>query len=371
MPRPYVVGGTVVSHLLNRYSLSLMLMCSVYYFRYKKLSNHRGVIGVISETELVNLLGSRVMQIATPEIYPPGSIVWHAGDLTPNEIQTCQRLPFVSEIFHLEWTERQDGSENRFKAVAKELRQDYDAFLAFLESADHQLITTLDGSWVEVIVPQAFDYQSPARQSPYLIRAMLNLGESGSSITQVLDPMGGYGQTLFECVLRGIDGATLEISPKASHRSAENIRKLLGRLQIPFEEHCEENRYLFWTETSPRRCYQIVNGDTRRADQYFQGQQFDSLITDFPYGVQAGARTEKMQPTQFDQLLDSALPNWKNLLKPGGRVVIAYNLYTLARETVLKLIEKHRFRQQFAQVDLSERISDKIHRDIVVFEKAE
>ena len=65
---------------------------------------------------------------------------------------------------------------------------------------------------------------------------MLNLSYNAAPIGSVLDPMGGYGQTLFECVLRGVDGATLEISPTASKRSAENLRKLLHRLGTHFEE---------------------------------------------------------------------------------------------------------------------------------------
>ena len=174
----------------------------------------------------------------------------------------------------------------------------------------------------------------------------------------------------FECVLRGIDGATLEISPTASKRSAENLRKLLQRLGRPFEDSQEGARHLFVTHDSPRNRYQIINGDTREAHRYLPDQQFDSLITDFPYGVRAGSRNEKLAPIPLDGLLDDALPSWKRLLNPKGTVVVAYNLKTLPRERALNLIQRHRFRQRFADVDLRARISSKIHRDIVVFEKA-
>jgi 16S rRNA G966 N2-methylase RsmD len=349
------------------------MICSAYYFQYKQLSKHRGLMGRLSETEIVNLLGHRVMQIATPEHYPPGSIVWCGGDLTPEAMRICQWIPFLAAVGKLEWNVAHDWSVAQLKRLATELREDYDAFQGFLESADCKRVLTSDDSWVPLISPQAFDYQSPARQSPYLIRAMFNLSVKGAPIKTVLDPMGGYGQTLFESVLREIDGATLEISPTASRRSAENLRKLLQRLGIPFEELQEEGRYLFRSDTSPPCTYQIINGDTRRADEYFQGQQFDSLITDFPYGVQAGSRRQSqsravtVKPIHSDQLLDSALPSWKHLLKPNGSIVIAYNLHTLPRETVSALIERHGFRQRFQGADLSERVSDKIHRDIVVF----
>ena len=338
----------------------------VYYFQYKQVSGHEGIVGRLSEAEIVNLLPC-VIEIATPEIYPPGSIVWYADELTSEEIDQCRWMTFLTQIATLVW---EDGEVYQDRQVAEVLRKDYDAFCAFVESGVHQPTLTLDKNWIATVAPQAFDYQSPARQSPYLIRAMLNLSCNAGPIGHVLDPMGGYGQTLFECVLRGVDGATLEISPTASKRSAENLRKLLQRLGRRFEESHDGIRHLFVTHGSSPNRYQIINGDTREAHQYLPNQQFDSLITDFPYGVRAGSRNEKLNPISLDELLDAALPSWKRLLKPNGTVVVAYNLKALPRETVLDLIQKHGFRQRFADADLRERISSKIHRDIIAFEKA-
>ena len=270
----------------------------------------------MSEGEIVNLL-PRVVEVATPEIYPPGSIVWHEGELASKEIERCWWMTFLTQIDTLVW---KDVVVNRDQRVAEALRKNYDAFCAFIESGECQPILTLDKDWVATIAPQAFDYQSPARQSPYLIRAMLNLSYNAAFIGSVLDPMGGYGQTLFECVLRGVDGATLEISPTASKRSAENLRKLLQRLGRHFEEFHDGIRYLFVTHDSPQNRYQIVNGDTREAHRYLPNQQFESLITDFPYGVRAGSRNEKLTPIPLDELLNAALPSWKRLLKPAGRL---------------------------------------------------
>ena len=339
---------------------------SVYYFQYKQVSGHEGIVGRLSETEIANLL-PRVVEVATPEIYPPGSVVWYAGELRSEEIERCRWMTFLTQIDILVW---EDGAANRDQRVAENLRKGYDAFCAFVESGVRQPTLTLNKDWVATVAPQAFDYQSPARQSPYLIRAMLNLSDNAAPIGRVLDPMGGYGQTLFECVLRGVDGVTLEISPTASKRSAQNLRKLLQCLEIPSEESHDGTRHLFVTHDSPQNRYQIINGDTREAHQYLPNQQFDSLITDFPYGVRAGSRNEKLTPIPLDALLDAALPSWERLLKPDGTVVIAYNLYALPRETVLNLIQKHGFRQRFTDVDLRMRISNKIHRDIVAFEKA-
>ena len=337
---------------------------SLYYFQYKQVSGHEGIVGRLSETEIVNLL-PRVVEVATPEIYPPGSVVWHVGELRSEEIERCRWMTFLTQIDTLVW---EDGATDQ--RVAETLRKDYDAFCAFVESGARQLALTLDKDWVATIAPQAFDYQSPARQSPYLIRGMLNLSYNAAPIGRVLDPMGGYGQTLFECVLRGVDGVTLEISPTASKRSAQNLRKLLQCLEIPSEESHDGTRHLFVTRNSSPNRYQIINGDTREAHQYLPNQQFNSLITDFPYGVRAGSRNEKLTPIPLDALLDATLPSWERLLKPNGTVVVAYNLYTLPRERVLDLIQKHGFRQRFVDVDLRTRISNKIHRDIVAFEKA-
>ena len=338
---------------------------SIYYFQYKQVSGHEGIVGRLSEVEIVNLL-PRVIEIVTPEIYPPGSIVWYAGELRSKEIEQCRWLTFLTQIDALV---KEDGAANRDQPAAETLRKDYDAFCAFVESGVHHPILTLDKDWVATIAPQAFDYQSPARQSPYLIRAMLNLSYNTGPVVSALDPMGGYGQTLFECVLRGVDGATLEISPTASKRSAENLRKLLHRLGRHFEESHDGIRHLFVTQGTPQNRYQIINGDTREAHRYLPSQQFDSLITDFPYGVRAGSRNEKLAPIPLEELLEAALPSWKRLLNPNGTIVAAYNLKALPRETVLNLTQKHGFRQRFADADLRARISGKIHRDIIAFEK--
>ena len=339
---------------------------SVYHFQYKQVSGHEGIVGRLSEAEIVNLL-PHVVEVATPEIYPPGSVVWYADELRSEEIERCRWLTFLARIDTLVWKGEDADQDQR---VAETLRKDYDAFCTFVESGARQPILTLDKDWVATIAPQAFDYQSPARQSPYLIRAMLNLSYNAGRVGSVLDPMGGYGQTLFECVLRGVDGAALEISPTASKRSAENLRKLLHRLGRHFEESHEGTHHLFMTHGISQNRYQIINGDTREAHQYLPEQQFDSLITDFPYGVRAGSRNEKLTPIPLDELLNAALPSWKRLLKPNGTVVVAYNLNTLPRETVLNLIQTHGFRQRFADIDLRARISDKIHRDIIAFETA-
>ena len=166
---------------------------SVYYFQYKQVSGHEGIVGRLSETEIVNLL-PRVAEVATPEIYPPGSIVWHTGELTSEEIERCRWMTFLTQIDALAWKE---GTADWDQRVAEVLRKDYDAFCAFIESGERRPALTLEKDWVATIAPQAFDYQSPARQSPYLIRAMLNLSSNAAPIRCVLDPMGGYGQTLF------------------------------------------------------------------------------------------------------------------------------------------------------------------------------
>ena len=339
---------------------------SLYHFQYKQVSGHEGIVGRLSEAEIANML-PHVVEVATPEIYPPGSIIWHEGELMPEEIEQCRWMTFLTQIDTLMW---KDAAADRDQRIAETLRKDYDAFCAFVESGMRQPVLTFNKDWVATVAPQAFDYQSPARQSPYLIRAMLNLSYNAGAISHVLDPMGGYGQTLFECVLRGVDGATLEISPTASKRSAENLRKLLQRLGRHFEESHDGTQHLFTTHSIPQNRYQIINGDTREAHRYLPNQQFDSLITDFPYGIRAGSRNEKLTPIPLDELLNAALPSWKCLLNPNGTVVVAYNLNTLPRETVLDLAQKHGFLQRFANADLRERISGKIHRDIIAFEKA-
>ena len=75
---------------------------SVYHFQYKQVSGHEGIVGRLSEVEIVNLLPC-IIKVATPEIYPPGSIVWHEGELTPEEIKRCRWMTFLTQIDALIW----------------------------------------------------------------------------------------------------------------------------------------------------------------------------------------------------------------------------------------------------------------------------
>ena len=341
---------------------------SPYYFEFRQLHKHRSIIGKLSEIEILNVLGPTVLAIATPLIFPPGTIVWHSGKLMSEEIRKCQWLTFVTNVYKLDRTQ-ENLSFNELKQLAKRVRADYNTFETFLNTTHRTRVFTANAHWVSDVEPQAFRYQSPARQSPYLIRAMLNLCGETDSIQGVLDPMGGYGQTLFECVLRKIDGASLELSPTASHRSTHNLRTVLQRLQIPFTEHLDGNNHVFLTQCRVQRRYSIINGDTHRADAYFPNAQFDTLMTDLPYGVRTGTRTEKLVPIGVEKLLNAALPSWIRLLKPSGTIVFAYNQHALRHDSLLFFMEKYGFQQRFPQYDLSEQISQKIHRNIAAFEK--
>ena len=82
---------------------------SVFYFQYKQVSGHEGIVGRLSEAEIMNLL-PRTVDVATPEIYPPGSIVWNLGELTPEEIERCRWMTFLTQIDTLVWEDGVDKS---------------------------------------------------------------------------------------------------------------------------------------------------------------------------------------------------------------------------------------------------------------------
>ena len=98
----------------------------VYYFQYKQHNKHRSIIGKLSKIEIRNTLGSRILDVATPEIFPPGSIVWYAGTLTLEEIQMCQWLTFVGKVCKLGGI-GENWSLEHHKCKAEQIRADYNA----------------------------------------------------------------------------------------------------------------------------------------------------------------------------------------------------------------------------------------------------
>lgn len=218
-------------------------------------------------------------------------------------------------------------------------------------------------------------------------RMMLNIAMSVSPYDYregffVIDPLCGKGTTLFECLKLGINAAGVEIDEKPVHEAYVFLKKYLETVRCKHNSHIEKTggigndnkkfsatRYRFELPKNKTKQIEIITGDTRYMNTYFKKGSFHALVGDLPYGVQHGSDKNKGGITRNAMgMLTEALPEWVKVLKPGGVVVLAWNLYLIPRTEMETLFIKHGLElpgdalfTQFAH-----RVDQAIERDLIV-----
>lgn len=215
----------------------------------------------------------------------------------------------------------------------------------------------------------------------------------------VLDPLAGRGTTLNQAVMYGMHAAGLEhdgrsveayqnflrhwlknsrIKHQATAGPVRRDRRTLGRrFHVTLGESKERYRRGETLDVT------MVHADTTRGADFFRPGSFDLLVTDAPYGVQHGSRSAR-QPggarggagdaalTRSPlPLLESALPEWARLLRPGGALGLSWNTYVARREDLVALLAGAGFevRDEGPWRGFRHRVDQAIVRDLVVARK--
>jgi SAM-dependent methyltransferase len=183
-------------------------------------------------------------------------------------------------------------------------------------------------------------------------RFMLNIAlgyvKPAPEMPRILDPLCGKGTTLYEAMMRGCSACGIELDEKlaqegytyfkkyletARHKHAAHTEKVSG--QGPGGERFTALRYRIDMPKIPLG-YEVIAGDTRYANTYYKKNSFHAIVGDLPYGVQHGSSSShKKQKGPITRnafaLLAEALPQWLKVLKPGGAVALAWNLFLIPR----------------------------------------
>ena len=199
---------------------------------------------------------------------------------------------------------------------------------------------------------------------------------------RLLDPACGRGTTLNRAVVYGLDAVGVE-HDKRDVEAYEAF--LLGWLKDKRLKHDVERARLRKGRTTPaqhltvtygegkdrraRRVLEVVHDDTASLREHVRARSVDLLVCDLPYGVQHGATAAPgMLQRSPEELLHAALPVWRDVLRPGAGVALAWNLRTLPRERLVAALEG-------ADLDLRvpadderfvHRVDRSIQRDVVV-----
>jgi SAM-dependent methyltransferase len=203
----------------------------------------------------------------------------------------------------------------------------------------------------------------------------------------VLDPLCGRGTTLNQALMYGYSAAGIEIDTREFEAYSVFLRTWLKRKRVkhraelgPIRRNRQLVAHRFHVDlgVTKERYKQgdtlrltVLNADTGSGLEFFRAGSFDVVVTDAPYGVQHGSRTEKGRSRRPLDLLTSALPVWAELLRPGGAIGIAWNTQVARREQAGEVLAACGLEVLDADVGrgFRHRVDQSIVRDILVARK--
>jgi SAM-dependent methyltransferase len=222
--------------------------------------------------------------------------------------------------------------------------------------------------------------------------ALLSSDYSYDESIQLLDPIAGRGTTLFEAAVYGFDAFGIELEANSVHEASVFFKKFLEREKY---KHLADKRRVGGNEKSDPIFIQefeyaqtknefkkvnatkklgMVTGNTLNADKYFKSSTFHILVGDLPYGVAHGNVANKKQASitrSPAELLANSLAQWYKVLKKGGVLVMAWNIFVLPKEEIIALLLQNNF-EVFTESPYDQfehRVDNAIKRDIVVAKK--
>lgn len=146
---------------------------------------------------------------------------------------------------------------------------------------------------------------------------------------RLIDPMCGRGTTLFVALNRGWNACGSDVDRTALRESEQFLKRYLeyhrrkyarSRGSMTLRDKKSAPYVQFAVEDM---CLRLAELDALRVDQAYGRGKFDLLCADLPYGVQHGAT----MPLEI--LLRRALPVWREALRSGGAMALAFNAQTL------------------------------------------
>lgn len=209
--------------------------------------------------------------------------------------------------------------------------------------------------------------------------AASDFGKQPRRALHVLDPLCGRGTTLNQALTYGFHATGVEHDAKDFEayclfiqrwvkdkrlKHEATIGKVKGLPKLDLALGVDKERY----KAGELLRITYVNADTLDVARAFQPRSFDLLVTDAPYGVQHGSRSEAGQSRRPLELLTEALPVWRAALRPGGAIGIAWNNHVLRREQLAKLLEQNGLSvcDSEAWRGFEHRVDSSIQRDLIV-----
>ena len=248
---------------------------------------------------------------------------------------------------------------------------------------------------IEIIRPDLFDDdlvtipKYPGKTNEQFTRLLINvtvasMRRPSSGPMSILDPLCGRGTVLSTAMMLGCNAAGVEVEAKAVEAYAAYLRGYLRRKRL--KHNLEVNPVRREGKIIGKRleaavipngrerpiALTVFSGDTRQSGALFGKRRFEAVVTDAPYGVIHGSRTDVSGVGGRDRsaagLISEALPVWTMQLKPGGALGLSFNAIGLRRERLLDLVAAAGLEplDSGPYRDFEHRVDSSIRRDIVV-----
>lgn len=219
--------------------------------------------------------------------------------------------------------------------------------------------------------------------------AVLSLAKMPEKV-KLLDPIAGKGTTLYEALIYGYDAYGVEIADSSVQDAYTFMRKYLETEKFKHITKVERVSGAGKSFTAKRhaidlapskeafkanpRHWELVLGDSKNMDTYFQKNTFDVIVGDLPYGVQHGnitARTKASITRNPSELIKACGGGWHKVLKVGGVMVLAWNNFVLPKAEFAEILTELGFEVLSDGVygEFEHRVDNAIRRDIIVARK--
>ncbi|MEE2756238.1 MAG: hypothetical protein VYA30_06240 [Myxococcota bacterium] len=229
-------------------------------------------------------------------------------------------------------------------------------------------------------LPDDFVYGSKYRgkTNEALTQLLVNLGlryaktRPGKAMT-VLDPMCGRGTTLITAMRYGLNSKGIEQDKNVLAEVTQSLKKwtkihrVKHNLNQGFVGRANkqgQGRFLRFSHQQTH--FQIIIGDSRETQSLVGQERFDLIATDIPYGVQHHTTAGTRNPLA---VIRTCAPEWANVLRPGGAMVIAYNRLQPKTEQLVRAFDGCGLTE--LPLQFTHRMSEAIVRDILVLTKNE
>jgi hypothetical protein len=197
---------------------------------------------------------------------------------------------------------------------------------------------------------------------------------------RLLDPVCGRGTTLNRAALYGIDAFGIEIDQRdvaaydtfittwlRDHRMKHAVQRATLRKGRTRPAHRLTIRYGRSKDTATHRTIDVVHDDSRRAIDHHRARSIDVLVGDLPYGVQHGSEAAEGRARGPETFLAESLPAWREVLRSGAGVALAWNRRTLPRARLVELATRAGFEVASSDDDrFVHRVDRSITRDVLI-----